>query len=227
MTQDEERLTGPQKTFVFFLRWTGWTGLLVVPFYAFALTAGALQPLIPVPFVLMMSALGVLAGFVLAGVAWSPSFLLRPTSFLKGLLVSLVVGVLNGLVSMQVVLMVVSVDHSVLPPSVVRLMTEWVMWMDADIARMAELGNKAGQSGVPQGFVAGVAVAFSVAFVVSLPSSLASWMALFLRFNKPDIPSRSDRERQAERQRFQDAAQREKALAKIAMRKRLAQRRTI
>ena len=217
MTPESDLLTAPQKAYLYLLRAMGWIGLSFVVLFGFGCAMGVLRPEVPVFVIALASAPGILISLFLAGTPNRPTFLLRPTSFLKAFFVC---GIFLGLASTGIVIqtfaMVAALDMGELFaglgfPEAQQLFKSALggLGVDRDIARFqAVLGFD-------------LAVAVALVYPGALVANLAAIVGWFIRF----APNASPRETVVPRRPRTQAYDEEKARALRAMRLRQVQSR--
>ena len=111
MSQPANTLRPMARLYLFLLRTSGWISLAFVPLFAFAYASGYARD--PDMLLLMLAFMtpGVLAGLFLAGTPDRPTFLLRPTRFLKAFFIcGFFLSLVHMPIFLQIVMMVVSLD---------------------------------------------------------------------------------------------------------------------
>ena len=189
MTDTAPAPSAAQKIYVFLLRSMGWLGLLFVPILAFAWATGTLRPDVPVLMVALMAAPGLLISLYLSGAADRPTYLLRPTSFLKGFfVVGFIIGLASTAIGLQVLAFVIPIDTGAL------FALLGFPGLDHSIDRL--LGSFYGSSDLA--FLrAKVGWDFTVALFLIYPGAFAANFAVlfawFIRFPKTIDPPMAER----------------------------------
>jgi hypothetical protein len=165
------RPTSAQSLYLFCLSSTGWFALAFVPLLVGASVMGLLRDALPLGLGVALSVPGLIAAVVLIDTEGRPRYLLRPRSFLAGVLGYWFIGVLAAAITVQIVMVLTMIDID-------RLLALTGLSRDV-VASFSTLAKGVEQDAVMLGTII-LAMGYP-----ALTTTIAAFMAPFLRFDPP------------------------------------------
>lgn len=111
MSESPAKIRPMARVYLFLLRLSGWIGLAFVPVFAFAYASGFVRSMDTLWLTAMLATPGLLFSLFLAGTPDRPTFLLRPTGFLKAFFVcGFFMGLMLTGIYLAIIMLVMSID---------------------------------------------------------------------------------------------------------------------